>query len=279
VSSLLLATGCGTAADESAGPSGTFSVTFLGFTANHETFDHQLDDDDGRGDEVFLVAVTSRLTRDREVVDDAMSPPALVSRTLGDTARHPERARCGSKSATGGIDGGDSCPGVRPWEADVSRVQGPACPEGTCGPPMVIARFLLQRGGGRVLVSPSLWEWDGGEKARGGLHRVSSYSAVQGLVDGRLGVVTDENGAEDGFEFWQPHDRPIGGVLAPARSGAGEPRERYHRQALYLDYDTARSIARTDSGKGPGVVEIRLAERGSGWLVGDYTLFLKVAAS
>ena len=265
---------------------GRFRVTLNGFTVNRETWDDALERD-GKRDEVFFVYAARVFNAAKEQLSDS---GVLQSRVMGDINRddwRTTRVQAGSASDLGGLLTGDNFPGDAPWVRNAE-------PEGD-RLPLLLWEGELAAGGNTVVVVPTLWEWDGepdflskvhnlfgapvnflasalgdaitpvsGEDYTNGGSTVFRQAIVRVNAEGELGsnVSLSRNVLGD------PKDRPIGML------DAGSDGFRFAPLALRLGYEGASEIARTNFGRGNGVVLLRY--RDPDFLKGDYTLYVQV---
>jgi len=136
---------------------GVFRVLITGFKANSTTLDESPVNIDGQGDEIYVGAAAYI---DGEAVglahsavhgDVGMAPPPPLPGFEPPTV--VGRVRAGNLSATGGIGKGDAVP----YGGDPSVIRG--APSQTTFPLLVWEGWL--GGETRVLVNPSIWEYDG----------------------------------------------------------------------------------------------------------------------
>lgn len=246
-----------------------FRVTLTGFEVARETWDDALERD-GKRDEVFLV-------HEARVLDAAGNVLAAsgVQRgsVMGDVNRddwRTSRVLAGTASALGGLKTGDAfATSTVLWEGE------------------------LAEGGESAVIVPTIWEWDGdpdflnralgflgapiilaGEGA--GIALTASPEAIPDRANALLGHVFRKltgrgelgtNVTVTKNVFGDPKDRPIG-MKDAALHYVFEP------QALHLTHDSASAIARTDFGRGAGVLTMRY--RDAEELKGDYALSIRV---
>jgi hypothetical protein len=135
-------------------PSEEFMVTINGFNVINPTWYHAIEVD-GKGDEVYFSVGTKVLDANgNPILNVAGGEVVHRSVGMGDTNEHPERLACGSRSSAGGIQAGDWCMIEHPWEMDGIGPQPDR-------PPMKVAQVTLTQGQENLVVSPTIWEWDG----------------------------------------------------------------------------------------------------------------------
>jgi hypothetical protein len=254
-----------------------FRVTMNGFTVNHETWDNALELD-GVRDEIFLVNpasflidTTGRVLR-RQV--GAHGPVFGQRRTPTSAA-----IQAGSATPTGGLRTGDMFPSPEPWTGGGRPVIG-------LGIPHQFFDGEITQGANALAIIPSLWEWDDNDNR---LHfpyedmttDPSVARSVPRFITSPPGTGLSDfikNGSELGMPLrvsighgpvglGEANNRPIGMI----RSG---DRYVFDPKVLVLTYEMADMVARTDFGRGNGVIEMRYQDDRD--LAGDYTLYIKV---
>lgn len=228
---------------------GRYRVTLEKFRVTSQTYDNFFQTD-GKGDEVFASFKNVMLDRTGRII--AQGENTTV--TMGDRNGFPTREQAGSASSMGGLRAGD----------------------------VHYTRKLLWEGplgnGETTVVSPVLWEWDGGGDgfrewtswASRLATRLNSASntlldpntkAIISLVDLGLASVADMPVGSAG-------DKPIGSITANGTTS-------FVPQMLNLDQATAEYIINNNVvGEGQGVISIRYAGSNDH---GTYTLYLRVA--
>lgn len=268
--------GTGTVTDTSTpevepAPSGEYMVTINGFWVTSETWDHA-GEVDGKGDEVYLSTGTKVLDASGNPVLDVQGG-GLVSRSkvMGDTNQQNNRLACGSRSSAGGIRSGDWCMIERPWELDGIGPQPDR-------PPMKVIQTTLVDGQNSLVVSPTIWEWDGGADAYTEWTTFfrDAVNEVPAPATGGTGAIV-LTAAKIGLELalaaapiiGQAGDRPIG---IQEQSGSSVKFDPY---LITLDYKAAEWLVNNDpSGKGKGVIELQYKDAAK--YRGDYSLYLQV---
>lgn len=251
--------------------SGEYMVTINGFWVTSETWDHAFEVD-GKGDEVYLSTGTKVLDASGNPVLDVQGG-GLVSRSkvMGDTNQQNNRLACGSRSPAGGIRSGDWCMIERPWELDGIGPQSDR-------PPMKVIQTTLVDGQNSLVVSPTIWEWDGGADAytewttffRDAVNKVPPPAAGG---TGAIVLTASKIGLELALAaapiIGQAGDRPIG---IQEQSGASMKFDPY---VITLDYQAAEWLVNNDpSGKGKGVLELHYKDADK--YRGDYSVYLQV---
>jgi hypothetical protein len=220
-----------------ADPGARYRVTLNGFTVLRQSYDHPLELD-GKGDEIYFAAYVARV--------DTASPTLIEhgivrSRVMGDINGFMDRERMGQRSDRGGIATAfrypASNPYVRSGAPSASRL------------PMTLWEGTLVHGRSAVIVSPTVWEWDGNAELFG--YWVASRGVVADrltMPDVLLATINNRNWfaqelGSPGFQirtdmFADARDRPIGlelgraapavpflqyqgGTYAPAKAGTG----------------------------------------------------------
>jgi hypothetical protein len=251
---------------------GTYQVTVNGFRVVTETWDHA-GEVDGKGDEVYL-SVGMKVLDDK---GNARVPvtggnPAAITAIMGDTNGQNGRVRAGTCSDAGGLRTGDTFPTVTPWQRN-----GSPTPD---RPPFSVGTITLVEGKDTMVVSPTVWEWDGGSD----LFRdwVGWFQQAAGKIPTPVagttgGVVLEATKAglglamslSDGGILGQASDRPIGIRSQGSNSFEFDP------QVVTLDYAAAEWLVNNNpQGKGRGVLE--LAYQDSSKYHGHYVLYVQV---
>jgi hypothetical protein len=256
-------------------PKGTYRVLVNGFLVKTETWDNALQTD-GKRDEVFLSTSVAKLTTDGDII----SPSEVVSDTLGDVNGQPGRVQAGSASPQGGLRTNDKFPTPAPWR---SWTDAEPPPEDQNYPPMAVWEGELDSDRDVLLVTPSIWEWDGGESAAPswiawGQQTVEKIAPkVEELVDTpatKLVFSILELGLDVAVSMTKPSlvgqsaDRPIG-MVADGENFVFKP------QVLVLTQPKAEAIVNSrPAGKGKGV--LALSYKDAPALHGHYQLYMQV---
>jgi hypothetical protein len=250
---------------------GRYRVTLNGFSVKTETWDHAFEVD-GKRDEVYCSSVINVLNRDGAIVYSG----ERTSETLGDTNGQHDRIRAGSASRRGGLRTNDKFPSATPW------VRTDELSSGRNYPPMTIWEGDLVEGDHVAVITPSIWEWDGGKDAYGdwvtwGHETVTKIrERLQQLLGPDSKVVFDwiELGLEVAVRMAEPQvmgqagDRPIGMVKDGSQFV-------FRPQVIALNYHSAERLVQDDPmGFGNGILALRFADDGA--LKGDYELYLQV---
>jgi hypothetical protein len=261
-----------------------FRVVVTGFTVNRETWD-DMHERDGKRDEVFFVSTAHVFNPAKDQISQS---GLLQSRVMGDINREDwrtTRVRAGSASEFGGLLMGNNFPPDAPW-ARSADPQGDRLP-------LLLWEGELAEGGNTVVILPTIWEWDG---APDFLSRISSLFATQArtLVHDVFAPIPGDERRNAGSTAFRnvisrlaalnaydpdgirlisgsagdPKDRPIG--MFPLTGGGFS----FGPFALRLNYADALEIARTNFGRGAGIVMLRY--RDAEELKGDYTLYVQV---
>jgi hypothetical protein len=251
--------------------SGRYRVTINGFAVKTETWDHAFEVD-GKRDEVYCSSLVSVLNKDGQTVYSG----ERTSETLGDVNGQPGRIKAGTASRRGGLRTNDKFPTATPWirAHEVS-------PERNY-PPMTIWEGELAEGDHVAVITPSIWEWDGGKDAFGdwvawGQQTVGKVrDRLQELLGPDSKVVLDwiELGLDVAVSIAEPTvigqagDRPIG----MAKDGNQYV---FRPQVIALNYHSAERLVQDNPmGLGHGVIALRFADDST--LKGDYSLYMQV---
>jgi hypothetical protein len=247
-------------------------VTINGFNVRTATWDDALEGD-GKGDEVFLSVGSKMLdSTGKPVVDVGGTDVVHRSVVMGDTNGQNNRLACGSRSTPGGIRDGDWCMIERPWELDGIGPQPDR-------PPMNVGEVTLTQGENSFVVSPTIWEWDGG--GAGYTEWVSFFrNAVDKVPPGTGGgtgtvVLTAAKLGLDlalqlGDLLGTKGDRPLG-ITEQNSDGSSK----FNPYIVSLTYDSAEWLVNHNPyGFGNGVIPLTYTDATK--FRGDYTLYLMV---
>jgi hypothetical protein len=245
----------------------TYRVVVVGFTATHTTWDHALEVD-GKGDEVFLsTQVAYRLRGKRTSLDDFATP------IMGDTNGFPQRVKVGSASDLGGIRDGDTFP------SPLNKRAKPA-PDAEV-PPFELWADQLTQGKSAVVLTLTIWEYDGAGDVFGGwlkagkkaLPKLAALAdkAISGKKEsgqvtqwtelglGLLSLIHDVTGS--------PGDRPVG-------TNKREDKTVFNPRSIILTYESAAQLARRSIGGVTGLISVQYRDTAD--LGGNYTLWLRI---
>lgn len=254
---------------------GRYRVTFLGFEVLSATWDHALWVD-GKGDEIYLSAGIVQSDGLGNVVVNS----EIRSRVFGDVNGYPGRIRAGSMSARGGIQSGDAFPG---W--DPKSLQAFGSP-GT--PPFPIWEGdLIEGDKSSVVISPTLWEWDGGADAFAdwagwaksalpdaalAVASVLGAPAVGEVVReaSTLGLGLALSMSEAGI-MGQAKDRPIGIRRKP---GGGPNDYAFDPKVVVFDFVHAEGALNANILGVPGLISVPYTDDAR--FHGNYTMYLRV---
>jgi hypothetical protein len=129
---------------------GRYRISLAGFKAIATTAEDPFRND-GRGDEVFMTTEVAEVGRNGSLVSSRF----LETPTFGDVQNYPGRVRAGSAGNTGGIMPGDRYP---------AEAQEFSSPVTTNNLPYLLWEGELGEIDNAVLLSPAIWETDGGEE-------------------------------------------------------------------------------------------------------------------
>ncbi len=251
---------------------GKYRVTVNGYRVVSETWDHALQVD-GKGDEVYLSVGMKVLDKEgKPRVPVSGGNPEAKSATMGDTNGQHGRVAAGSRSRAGGLRSGDSVPTGEPW-----RLEGDPIADRV---PFNAGTVELVEGLDTLVVSPTIWEWDGGAdlfrdyvgwfQSTAAKVPTPAAGSTAGIVLEAtkigLGVAMD---ASDRGILGNAADRPIGIKTQGANGFTFDP------QVLTLDHAAAEWLVANDpQGKGMGVVELSFQDDPK--YHGHYTLYVQV---
>jgi hypothetical protein len=258
-------------------PVGRYKVIVEGFSVSAQTWDNVLQSD-GKGDETFLSAKVAYLDSKGKAVAPESS---FKSQTMGDINGWNGRVQAGSASDRGGIISGDTFP---------SPLDLTATPTGTSStftPPFTLWEGDLIQGKEAVVITPSLWEWDGSGDVFGGwlawaqtaLPKIAASvgtfigggtasDTIKKATELGLGVLTVFN---DPSFVGVPGDRPIGTTKA-----ADGKSFIFDQQVVLLNYDRAEALLRQQINGVSGLIALNFQDDPT--LTGDYTLYLRVVS-
>lgn len=249
---------------------GTYRLTINGFRVRSATWDDALQLD-GKGDEVYVNLQAELLDKQKNTLDPRTPPDGNSTNSMGDTNGYPNRTKAGTMSPQGGIKDGDTCPSSTPWALNGSPV-----PDNL---PLNAGTFALTQGQDKLVVTPTIWEWDLGgsddavrnwtgwlEKTSQGVTGLfgSKAAGVQKAIDVGLGAVTSSLDL-----FGHAATRPIG----EQKSADGKSYV-FNPWVISLDYETAEQMAKQDDGKGPGVKTLVYKDDPN--LRGEYELYFQL---
>ena len=131
---------------------GRYRISLEGFKAINTTAEDPFRND-GRGDEIFISTQVSEYGRNGGMTSTQM----LRTPTFGDVQNFPGRVRAGSAGNTGGIVAGDRYPAEAQY---ISQLQ----PATTNNLPFLLWEGELGEIENAVILSPAIWETDGGDE-------------------------------------------------------------------------------------------------------------------
>lgn len=261
--------------------SGNYRVTITGFTANHETWDNAFELD-GKRDEVWIDAEVSILDRNNNSI---LPGQPLRSKVMGDVNNQPGRIQAGTASSLGGIRSYDNVPSATPWV-----MSGTAQPDRL---PLAVWEGQLVQGQSAVVITPSIWEWDGPQDVvsayfswwkdviNNGMKTAQQTAFVQSVFGTPTRYALDlqqtQFRAVTGFVedvFGKAEDRPIG--LDVSGTGPdGRPIYAPKLKMITLTYESAETLLKQNvNGRGYGVLAIPYVDNAK--FAGNYTLFVKL---
>lgn len=258
---------------------GNFRITLNGFRVKQETWDHALQVD-GKRDEVYLRADSRLVNKNGQT----SGQDEYSSAVMGDTNGYPARVKAGSASSMGGLRTGDSFPSETPWLRSGSITNDPVREGQQILPPLTAGTVELIDGQNGFVVTPSVWEWDGGRSLFNNFVDVMAKNAPSASRLATLIAGTDQAGADriyDDLEKSLPAVKNIidgtVGVAEDRPIGMADSGDNYlfKPKSLFLNYDIADEISKTTFSHGKGVLalEYQDSQRIGG---GRYALYLQV---
>ena len=277
--------GVGDACDQGGGgenpDEGWFRVTVNGFSVNQETADHALQVD-GKRDEVYLRTDTRLVGSNGQTVaqDDYSSP------VMGDTNGFPARVKAGSASSTGGLMTGNHFPTSTPWIRSLPLTNDPPQEGQEILPPFSAGTLKLVDGRNGLVVTPSLWEWDGG---RSMFNNFVDAMATHGANASRLATLVAGSDQDTSDRIYSDLEAALPALKGIIEGTVGVAQDRpvgtadagdnytFQPKSLFLNYDNAKAISETTFARGKGVVSVSYqdSQRIGG---GRYTIYLQVEA-
>jgi hypothetical protein len=263
------------AGKRSVAPFGRYRVVVEGFRVTSETWDNA-GQWDGKRDEVFLNSRIAYLGPDGK---DLAPESQVESQTMGDRNDHENRVQAGSASDRGGLRSGDTFPNPLTLDAE------PSGSSGNLVPPAVLWEGDLIQGKRAVVITPSIWEWDGAGDTvnswvKWGEEAIPKLAQAIGTFIGGGGGADTIKKASDlavgvlkVFDnpalFGVPGDRPIGTLKNPNGNDYI-----FDPLVVLLNYDRAETLISEQTQGVSGLVALHYKDDPA--LTGDYTLYLRV---
>ena len=209
----------------------------------------------------------------------------LRSRPMGDVNNQPGRIQAGTASSMGGIKSYDNVPSAMPWAMN-GTPQSDALP-------LAVWQGQLVQGQNAVVITPSIWEWDGPQDVvsaywnwwkdvmHSGMKTAQQLAFVQSVFGTPARYALDlqqtQFRAVTGFAddmFGKAEDRPIG--LDVSGTGPdGRPIYAPKLKLITLTYESAEALLKQNvNGRGYGVLAIPYVDNPK--FAGNYTLYLKL---
>jgi hypothetical protein len=255
---------------------GRYRVVVEGFRVSSQTWDNALQSD-GKGDEVFLDTKLAYVDSNGK---DLAPQSDFRSATMGDTNNQNGRVQAGSASDRGGLISGDTFPNPLNIGADA-----PAGSSSTFTPPLTLWEGDLIKGERAVVITPSLWEWDGSGDVFGGWLTWANTAftkiakSVGTFIGGGSAADTIKNATQLGLDVLNvfgdpdfrgiPGDRPIG----TTRNSSG-PGFIFDPKVVLLNYDRAEALISQKTNGVSGAFALQFTDDPT--LTGDYTLWFRV---
>jgi hypothetical protein len=253
---------------------GRYRISLEGFKAINVTAEDPFRND-GRGDEVFITTQVSEYGRNGGLVSTRM----LRTPTFGDVQNFPGRVQAGSAGNTGGIMPGDRYPAEATL---ISQLQ----PATTNNLPFLLWEGELSEIDNAVILSPAIWESDGGDQLW------PSFANFHGLAAPGVSyrnqfnryVPNSYGNGQDLLDSWNPLrscPSPLSAQSPPTifvpqiGNWLDEPIDMnqdhsYCPMYVAINAKMAREMTSVNSAM---VVEIPFKNRNTGW---EYTLYVRV---
>jgi hypothetical protein len=252
---------------------GRYRVLVEGFSVSAQTWDNVLQSD-GKGDEVFLSARVAYMDRNGK---DLAPRTEFRSATMGDTNGFSSRVRAGTASDQGGIVSGNTFPDP----LDLTAFGPATSPSFT--PPLTLWEGDLVQGRQAVVITPSIWEWDGSGDVFGGWLQWAQTALPK--IAGSIGTIVGGGNASDvvkkatqlGLDvltvfndpglIGKPGDRPIGTTKNVDGKYVFVP------QVVLLNYDRAQALIQQKINGVSGLFTLHFQDDQA---LTDYTLYFRV---
>lgn len=242
---------------------GTYRITVNGVSVKSQTNDHALEQD-GKGDEVYVDLSTKVIDND----GDEKESRQVTTSIMGDTNQQAGRIQAGSaRGGKGGIITGDKMPTAKPW-----AIEGVPIPEQL---PLNGGEITLAEGQDKALITPTVWEWDGGSDLFTQFTKWFDKAAEKVPAEA-LGPATGVGKAASSMNlgdtlsklFGVAGDRPIG-IQGQDREGYS-----FDPQIVTLDYAKAEEVSTSDLGWGKGVRMLTFKDAPQ--FAGHYELYYQI---
>jgi hypothetical protein len=254
--------------------SGRYRISLEGFKAINTTAEDPFRND-GRGDEVFVTTQVNEYRRAGMVSSRMLRTP-----TFGDKWNFPARVQAGTASQSGGIMPGDRYP------AEVQLIKD-LQPPTSSNLPFLLWEGELSEVEGLLMLSPAIWETDGGDEL---------YEPFKAFHNAAASNVPYRNQFQPydpwfnngGLSTWNPQKscpRPLGNgaptLFVPQIGGwLGEPIDMnpdhsYCPTFVAINYSVANSYAKFGTQNSAAVVEIPFKNLQTNW---EYILYLRIEA-
>ena len=248
---------------------GRYRISLEGFKAINVTAEDPFRAD-GRGDEVFITTQVSEHGRNGNVVSTRM----VRTPTFGDRQNFPARVQAGSASSTGGVMPNDRYP----REAELISELQPATSNNL---PYLLWEGELSELDRSVILSPAVWESDGGDEL------VPYFSAFQTSmaadVAWRFGSYIPNSYGRSILDTWNPQQSCAYGALKTSEGIFQPPINRWLDEPIDMSADhtycptyvaiNSRVAGSLTSTNPAAVVEIPFKNKTTNW---QYKLFVRV---
>ena len=249
--------------------SGRYRISLEGFKAINVTAEDPFRAD-GRGDEVFITTQVSEHQRNGGVLSTRM----LRTPTFGDKQNFPARIQAGSASSTGGVMPNDRYPAEAEY---INQLQ----PATTNNLPFLLWEGELTEIDRAVILSPAIWESDGGDEL------VASFADFQASmaadVAWRLGPYVPNSYGNPILDTWNPQQSCAYGALKSSKGIFQPPISGWHDEPIDMSADRTYcptyvainwKLANGMTKVNPAaVVEIPYKNKNTNW---QYTLYVRI---
>jgi hypothetical protein len=248
---------------------GRYRISLEGFKAINVTAEDPFRAD-GRGDEVFITTQVSEHGRNGALLSTRM----VRTPTFGDRHNFPARVQAGSGSSTGGVMPSDRYPA----EAElISQLQ----PATTNNLPYLLWEGELSELDRAVILSPAIWESDGGDELVP--HLMTFQTGMAPDVAWRFNSYIPNSYGRPILDTWNPQQSCAYGALKTSKGIFQPPINRWLDEPIDMSVDRTycptyvvinSKVADTFTRVNPAaVVEIPFKNKTTNW---EYKLYVRI---